>query len=552
MNRSAILVGVLAGLTLGAVEASAQAGIWLPPACKLNTKHFLVNSAQLYLKNATQAKTPDQRATNLRDAGRVLNQAAAEGQAENPAVWYFMGRYYVMAEDMVGADSAFRRAEKGQADCKDDIDTQRRNAWVPEIQAAADALNKNDLENAKVHFRKANAIFQGDPLGFYYLANVLTNQGQLDSAIYYYSRTIALSNKADTTQRETYETSVFNLARLYHQQSKWDSAAIWYEKYRADKPGDMQALSGLAAVYQESGDTVRSNKMYDDILAKSETVPMLDMFGAGIALFKANQYERAAQAFQAVLKKSPYYRDALYNLASTYLSMSSVRDTTIPQAQRDAKTKELGEKMLPVARRMVEIDAYNRNSIRMLAMAHQFAGNQDSILAALTRAEELPFEVTVNGFQQVENGHQIKGTVTAFESPALKATNDSLKQLTAWIPALADTVANVTKQVQTGKDAKGKVIPATIKTALRQQLGVLEKRQASLEEQKTKLTASQTSLSQTPVSVPPITFEFLNQGGQVVASQTVPAGSIAPNGTKDFELTAVGEGIAGWRYKVTN
>ena len=59
MNRLAILVGVSAALALGTGEATAQAGIWLPPACKLNMKNALVNSAQVYLKNAMQATKTD-------------------------------------------------------------------------------------------------------------------------------------------------------------------------------------------------------------------------------------------------------------------------------------------------------------------------------------------------------------------------------------------------------------------------------------------------------------------------------------------------------------
>ncbi|MBI4500059.1 MAG: tetratricopeptide repeat protein [Gemmatimonadetes bacterium] len=574
MKRLAILVGIGAALALGTVKANAQAGLWIPPACKLNTKHFLVNSAQLYLKNATQAKTSDQRATNLRDANRVLNQAVTEGQGENPAIWYFFGRYYVMAEDMPGADSAFRRAEKGAPDCKDDIDTQRRQAWVPEIQAAADALNKNDLETAKVHFRKANAIYQGDPLGLYYLANVFTNQGQVDSGIVYYRRAVEVTEpiisaaaqaavpqkgakaapvaQPDSSVRETYETSVFNLARLYHQTQKWDSAAVWYEKYRQIKPGDMQAVAGLAQVYGQSGDTAKASRLYDDILVKADSVPLLDLFSVGISLFQAGQYDQASRAFQGVLKKSPYYRDALYNLASTYLSMASIKDTTISKADRDAMTKQIGDKMLPVALRMVEIDSYNRNSLRMLAMAYQFTGMQDSILAALTRAEELPFEVNVSSFQEAQNGHQIKGTISAFESPEAKAVADSLKMVTDWLPKLADTLATVAKEVQTGRDPKGKVIPPAIKQALQQQLPVLEKRRASLEQQRETLSARKDALQQTGIRIPPITFEFLNQAGQVVASQTVTEASLTPNQTKDFELTAVGEGITGWRYKASS
>ena len=548
MNRLATLV-VFTALTAGAGEANAQANIWIPPACKLNTKHFLVNSAQLYLKNAVQAKTPDARATNLRDAGRVLNQAVAEGQAENPAVWYFLGRYGLLTEDARGADTAFAKAQRMMPECKDDIDTQRHNAWVPEVQAAADALNKNDLETAKIHFRKANAI-KGDPLGFYFMANVWTNQGQLDSAIYYYTKTVGLTDKADTAQRDQYETSVFNLARLYHQQQKWDSAARWYIEYQTVKPSDMQALSGLATVYQESGDSVKAGKLYDEMLTKADQVPMLDLFSAGISLFRSGQHEKAAQAFQEVLKKNPYYRDAMFNLASTYLAMSP-RDTSVSQAQRDAATKALGERMLPVTQRMALLDGQNKSTLRMLAMAHQFTGNQDSVLAALTRAEELPFELAVSAFQEVEGGYQIRGDIAGGETVALKQAEADLKALTDSIPRHAATVADIKQAVATGRDPKTKkVITADVKAILAKRVPVLEQQQAGLVEQQKALGVKINGLKAAPSRVPPVTFEFLDTAGQVVASQTIPESSVAPNGTKSFELTAVGQGIAAWRYKV--
>src|SRR5262245_46841656 len=163
MKRLAILVGVSAALALGTGEATAQAGIWLPPACKLNTKGNLIGAAQSSLKNATQAKDATQRATGLRDAKKSLDQAMTDAASDKTATQYFLARYYLMAGDLASADAAFNEALKGAPDCKDDIEQQRRNAWVPEVQAAADALNKQDLDGAKTHFRNANAIYQGDP-----------------------------------------------------------------------------------------------------------------------------------------------------------------------------------------------------------------------------------------------------------------------------------------------------------------------------------------------------------------------------------------------------
>ncbi len=50
-------------------------------------------------------------------------------------------------------------------------------------------------------------------------------------------------------------------------------------------------------------------------------------------------------------------------------------------------------------------------------------------------------------------------------------------------------------------------------------------------------------------NVPAIIFEFLNSEGQVVASETISAQTIEPNGIKQFQLTPSGEGIVAWRYK---
>lgn len=561
MKRFTVLAG-LATFAFGAPEAGAQMSQWVPPACKLNTKHFLVNSAQLYLKNATQAKNPEQKATNLKDAGRVLREAVTTGgQVDNPAVWYMYGRYYLLVDSLPAADSAFQKTEKSAPDCADDIAIQRRSAWVPNVQTAADALNKNDMATAKTAFRKANAIYQADPIGFYYLANVFINENEIDSAISYFRQTVAVANRQDTSQTEMYETSVFNMGRLYHQQQKWDSAAVWYERYRKEKPGDTQALTGLAVVYEASGDTARAARLYDDILTNADNVPTLDLFGAGIQLFRSNQYDRAALAFQGVLKKNPNYRDALYNLASTYLTMGSVHDTilvpkkerealrasvrdsamatmktdSLTKARRDSASRAVGEKMLPVARRMVELDGQNRNTLRMLAVAYQYIGEQDSVLKQLERAEALPFEVNVLGFQAMQAGQQIQGTVTALMAQRVKQVTDSIA---------ADSIRldNIKKVVATGRDPKtNRVVPAAVKDALIKQQPVLEKRLAEVRGEHQKLST---------VTVPPITFEFIDARGQVITSQTVAAMQLKPDGSQNFTLNATGEGIQGWRYKV--
>jgi hypothetical protein len=49
-----------------------------------------------------------------------------------------------------------------------------------------------------------------------------------------------------------------------------------------------------------------------------------------------------------------------------------------------------------------------------------------------------------------------------------------------------------------------------------------------------------------------LTFQLLNAGGQVVATQTVPAITVAPGGSQTFTFTATGAGIAGYKYAPVN
>src|SRR5205823_14409849 len=66
------------------------------------------------------------------DLERVLTQAVTTGKQEkNPAAWYYLGRYYLMADDLAAADSALSKALTLAPACKEDIGLYRRQAWVP-------------------------------------------------------------------------------------------------------------------------------------------------------------------------------------------------------------------------------------------------------------------------------------------------------------------------------------------------------------------------------------------------------------------------------------
>ena len=174
--RIPIFGSILGTLALVPALAVGQ-GRWVQPKCDIKPGHYLVNSGVLYLKNAAETRFDDQREKDLRDASRTLTQAVTTGgQDKNPAAWYYLARYYVVRDDGVGADSAFRKAEALMPACKDDILYWRRNfLWVPAFNAGLAALNAQNYDSAIALFRRATQVYDAEPQGFTTLATAFFN-----------------------------------------------------------------------------------------------------------------------------------------------------------------------------------------------------------------------------------------------------------------------------------------------------------------------------------------------------------------------------------------
>ncbi|HXF96974.1 MAG TPA: tetratricopeptide repeat protein [Gemmatimonadales bacterium] len=445
-------VGVLAALVLGAAPAQAQiANRWVEQKCGLKPGHYLVNSGVLYLKKGVETRFDEERQKQLADAERVLLQALTSGgQQENPAAWYYLGRYYALRQDAVGADSAFARAARMKPECADDIDFWRQNLWVPVFNAGVAAYQEGNLDSAIASFTRATAINPKDASGPFYLGVFHANQDRADSAIKYFRVAIERAG-SDTAFADEKRQAVFNLARMHHRMQQWDQAEQAYRDYLAQYPGDAEATAALAAVFNAAGKRDSATALYRAVLDRADSVTFLDLFQAGVAIFRGapsmpdtaavaqrcrgavqgtpaavrracrdsvarvmDEYRRASdetyrmagRAFAEVLKKNPYYRDALYNLANTYYQL---RDTA---------------NLLPVAQRLVQVDPMNRNSNLLLAQAYQFRGRGDSALYYLQVSDSiLPVEVNITELSLEETSAAVGGLITNFhERPSAPLT----------------------------------------------------------------------------------------------------------------------------------
>ena len=502
------VLGLLGGAVLAvavARPAGAQGSRWAAPKCDLKPGHFLVNSAVLYLKNATETKFEDQKKKDLSDANRNLVQALTTGgQDKNPAAWYYLARYYLMVNDLVGADSAFTQSEALKPDCKDDIGVWRRFVWVPAYNAGIAAWQANNLDSAIASFRRANAILHAEPSGFKYLATLYYNKGELDSAATYFRKAAEIAARGnDTASVRERKDALFNLARIYHSQKKWADAEGAYRDYLTLAPNDADGLASLGSVFMAEGKRDSAYAFYQRVVDHADSMEALPLLRIGVDIYQsvpdepdtsaANRtcrtqgatatrpvppvrvracrdsvaaafraydetakrtFRLAAQAFRAGVTLNPYFRDGLFNLANTLLAIGD-----------SASLKA----MLPVARQLIAVDPMHRGSLRLMAFAHQRAGNLDSALHYLRFADSsLVAEVAFTAFDPQDQSAELKGTVTQLH-----------------------------KVTQPFK----------------------------------------------------LTFEFLDTKGTVVGTQTVDVPLLQPDQTYDFDLKVIGAGVAGWRYR---
>src|SRR2546422_935018 len=349
---------------IGFIPAAAACGL------KASSK---VTSGMESLRTGTNTKFADQRTKAFKEAERDLTQAVgADDHGKSSGAWYYLARYYQAVNDLAGADSAFTKALALAPGCKDDIAFHRREAWVPVFNAATAAWQAGNTDSAIASVRRANQIYQAEPLGFIYLANLFIAPDERDSAMALYAAIPAHADSASADDLFGAAGAVLSAIPQMPDTSDLDAACA---KALKRKTPALTARQISARCQPAAADTMRKFHALADPL-----------------------YRLGVQTYQAGLVKNPYHRDALYNLTG----ISFVLNDTA--------------KVLLLAQRLYAVDPMNRLSLTKLAGAWQLAGKKDSALYYLTLADSLPIEVSVGKFVANEQGGALEGLYSNFHS----------------------------------------------------------------------------------------------------------------------------------------
>jgi tetratricopeptide (TPR) repeat protein len=379
------------------------------PDCGLKSGHFKVSSGASYLKTGIETDVPENQTRALDSGEKVLLEAMQQnGQDNNAAAWYYLGRIYLQRGDLYGADSALGRAEKLAPDCAKEIDGYRQNAWVALIKGGNGFEEQKNLDSALALYNQAGVIFRKSPIPYYQAASMYNEQGQTDSAAVAYGKAVAAgANATDTTEKKIRDRSAFNQGAILLNAQKYQEAAAAFERYLQWQPNDVEAKRGLAAAYRGMGQADKAQALEQQIVAAGGTAAgaaggggagSTDLMNVGVNLYNDKKYAEAAEAFAKVAAAEPNNRDALFNLSNTYLAMKD------------------GPKLLATAQQLSAIEPLSENSLKLVGEGYKQSGKVDDAVKTAEQVLALPVDVRVTDFSSAAGGANWTATATGREA----------------------------------------------------------------------------------------------------------------------------------------
>jgi tetratricopeptide (TPR) repeat protein len=354
----------------------AQQKSLLPPFCKSGTGgtskiNDLIVDFKAAVTNADAAKRTAGIAKARDGFAHAIEQ---QQQGENAAAWIYLGRAYLYEGNVVGADTAFTRAEKLAPDCKDETDRSRQAAWAPLVNDGITFANANNPDSATVLFRQANTIYRASPSAFANLGVIFANKTQNDSAAAYFKQAADIASR-DTTFRDEQKFATLNLGIVQARARKYDESIATLEAYRKLAPDDKQGGMALHAAYCGANQNDKALPLEKELslppcsVAGGDASSLVDK---GVAAFNANKFDEAADLFGQAFAKQPYNHDALLNQATAYFKVKN------------------GPKLVASAGPLVELEPLNEVAIQLLEQGYRETKQVDKQVALVSRRRALP------------------------------------------------------------------------------------------------------------------------------------------------------------------
>jgi hypothetical protein len=520
-------------LTLASSTLGAQAGATAAkPSCDVGeSAKGNAARATLSVNLAREAASPAVAATNLKNAVKLTDHLEKGDDPVTNA--YVLGTALSLWANQPGIglapkrgalgfntdpeatvdipttlDSLFKIVEASKPVCSDYTAYWRagQKFYLDVVNGAINALNAEKLDSAEYYAMAANKLYAPSPYGTMVIGSVAQKRGNMARALEYWMMAADVAAK-DSSYRDVRRQMLANVGNTYMDQANSATGAerVAAARKAADIYAQLIAVPGtkgtylgggrqqLQTAYMLAGDTAAAAKTWEPLIANPSAYEYTDLLNSAVNAARANRSADAGKLFEATLSQNPNNRDALFNVAVTYLTM------------------EQNDRVGPIVTRLVAVDPGNPENYNLAARAYlalakaaekakQTAAARaynDTTLSWYNRGNKLPVEVTFTEFSPSEKQVVIGGSVMD--------RRDKTEMPDA-APA---------------KPVKGKAAPKP---------------------------AAKTY----PPKATTMTFVALDKAGAVVGTESVTIEPLTPGQRAKFKVTIAAPNVVAYRYTITD
>jgi tetratricopeptide (TPR) repeat protein len=316
-----------------------------------------------------------------------------------------------------GADSAFTIVEKAAPECAAIISQWRQQKpWLNALNGAINALNSGQLDSAETLAKRSLLLDRRAPYAYSVLGSIARQRKDLATANDYWKQTIAAAG-TDTTYADVRTKTMYEMASSATDRAESatgaakraaakDAEQAW-QNYIAAADNDLllsDALDNAARAYNAAGDSATVPTLYAPMLANPSKYGELTLVHAGVVATRNGRQADAVKLFEAALAANPYSRDAVNNLAATYIQSNQFT------------------KAFPLIDKLVAMDPSNPDNPLLYAFAYQglYKGTKDKKLQKIytdslvyfnNQSENATVKLMVKEFTRRNNGTILSGTI---------------------------------------------------------------------------------------------------------------------------------------------
>jgi Tfp pilus assembly protein PilF len=316
-----------------------------------------------------------------------------------------------------GADSAFTIVEKAMPECAQVITQWRQQKpWLNTLNGAINALNAGQLDSAEVLAKRALVLDRKAPYAYSVLGSIARQRKDFAGASNYWKQTLEAAG-TDTSYADVRSKTMYELAAAAADKADAATGAAkraaakeaikpWND-YIAVAGNDLllaDALDNAARMYVAAGDSASVPTLYAPMLANPSKYGELSLVHAGVVATRNGHQADATKLFDAALAQNPYSRDAVNNLAATYIQNNEF------------------SKAFPLIDKLVAMDPSNPDNPLLYAFAYQglYKGTKDKKLQKIytdslvyfnNKSENATVKVSVNEFTRRADATTLGGTI---------------------------------------------------------------------------------------------------------------------------------------------